>query len=115
VAGSMAADSMAADSMAGALRDEVLQVDLGVPASREAAPWLLLVRAFAASVWSGDLPGAVLHGAVAGPADAGLGDRAGGDGVGRLRQALPPVSLWLLLGATMGMEATVPTGTATAG
>jgi hypothetical protein len=111
------AGSMASDSMAGALRDEVSQADLGASASREAAPWLLLVRAFAASVWSGDLPGAVLHGAVAGPADAGLGDRAGvdGDGAGRLRQALPPVSPWLLRGATMGMEATVPTGTATAG
>src|SRR5215470_6884289 len=110
----MAAEALAgAGSVAGALRDEVseapasqdevLQADLGVPASREAAPWLLVVLAFAASVWWGDLAGAVLdgavlrgavpHGAEAGPelAGAAVGAVAGadGDGAGRLRLASP--------------------------
>jgi hypothetical protein len=78
----VAADSMAEAlrgeaSAAAALRDEVSQqADLGAPASREAVPWLLVVQAFAASVWSGDLAGAVLHGVVLHGAVAGR-ERAG--------------------------------------
>lgn len=111
MAASAAAGSMAAASAAEVLRDEVseepasrdevLRADSGVPASREAAPWLLVVLAFAASVWSGDLAGAVLAGAVlrgavpdgaeAGPELDGAAVGADGDGAGRLRLASPLV------------------------
>jgi hypothetical protein len=88
--------------MAGALRDAASAADLAAPVSREAAPWLLVVLAFAASVWSGDLVGAVLHGAGRHGAVAGLdGGLAGaadgdGDGDGLLRLASPLVSSLLM-------------------
>src|SRR5215472_13368317 len=122
----MAAEALeAADSMVVALRDEVSeapasrdevsQAASGVPASREAAPWLLVVLAFAASVWWGDLAGAVLdgavlrgavpHGAEAGPEldGAAVGAVAGadGDGAGRLRPASPPVRSLPVPGTTL--------------
>src|SRR5690348_9375085 len=94
-AGSMAAGLRGEASAAGALRDEVLQqADLGAPASREVAPWLLAVLVFAASVSSGDLVGAVPHGVVRHGAGAGR-ERAGavaGDGAGLLRPASRLVS-----------------------
>ena len=100
-AGSMAVALRGEASAAGASRDEVSQAaDLAAPASREAAPWPLVVLAFAASVWSGDLAGAVLHGEVLHGAVAGR-ERAGavdGDGAGLLQRASPPVSSLLMPG-----------------
>ena len=100
-AGSMAVALRDEVLAAGASRDEVSQAaDLAAPASREAAPWPLVVQASAASVWSGDLAGAVPHGEV--PHGAERAGAVAGDGAGLLRLASPLVSSLLMPGTGGG-------------
>jgi hypothetical protein len=86
-----------------------VSVESGPAASRERAPWPPWA-VFGLQLLDG--PDGVVQYARVG---AEAGEAAAGDGVGQLQLASRPVSPWLgLLGATMGMEATVAMAMATA-